>query len=37
LATLKRKIDFNNNTIFQQKVAIAKEKALLGIESEEEK
>lgn len=31
LATLRRKIDFNNNTIFQQKGALVKEKMLLGV------
>lgn len=34
LATLRRKIDFNRNTIFQQTSALLKEKVLLGVESE---
>jgi hypothetical protein len=36
LATLRRKIDFNNNTIFQQRAAQTKEKALLGMETSSE-
>lgn len=35
LGTLKRKIDFNNNTIFQEQKGLEKERALLGVESEE--
>jgi len=35
LATLKRKIDFNNNTIFQEQKGLEKERVLLGVESEE--
>jgi hypothetical protein len=32
LATLRRKIDFNQNTIYQQTNALAKEKVMLGVE-----
>jgi hypothetical protein len=33
LANLKRKIDFNQNTIYQQTNALIKEKTLLGVEA----
>jgi len=31
LGTLRRKIDFNQNTIFQQTNALMREKLLLGV------
>ena len=33
---MRRKIDFNQNTIYQQTNALAKEKVLLGVENEAE-
>jgi hypothetical protein len=36
LTTLKRKIDFNNSTIFQQTQGLEKERKLLGVDSEQE-
>jgi hypothetical protein len=35
LATLNRKIDFNNNTIFQEEKGLEKERSLLGIEGDQ--
>lgn len=33
---MRRKIDFNQNTIYQQTNALAKEKVLLGVDNEQE-